>query len=107
MTQRIIILLLLLTSASCTMPEKNQLPDWLGDRRVLLRGAPQGDDSFSQGWRDGCDTSLAIVGTGTLRLVKQKIDATVAERLVSDPLYEKGYSTGSGYCTNFLDYNSG
>lgn len=108
MIQRTLLALLMLCLlASCAMPEKNMLPDWLGYKRVLLRGAPQGDDSFSQGWRDGCDTSLATVGTGTLRLVKQKMNGAIAEHLVNDPLYEKGYSTGSGYCANFLDYNSG
>lgn len=91
----------LLLNTSCSMPSA------LGYKRLFLYGAPEGNDSFSQGWRDGCDTSLATVGEGSLRLIEEKINATTARRMSKDELYDKGFSTGSGYCTNFLDYNSG
>ncbi len=98
---RVFLLATLLLSTSCTMPES------LGYKRMFLYGVPKGNDSFSQGWRDGCDTSLAIVGEGSLRLIKEKINQQTAKRMRSDELYDKGFTTGSGYCTNFLDYNSG
>lgn len=101
--KNLISVLLLFAVPACTLPEHSPL----GYKRVFLYGAPEGNDSFSQGWRDGCDTSLATVGTGTLRLIKEKINTGTAKRIINDPLYDKGYTIGSGYCTNFLDYNSG
>ncbi|MET0155140.1 MAG: hypothetical protein ABW189_03425 [Rickettsiales bacterium] len=89
--------------ASCSLPPGSPL----GYRRVLLYGAPTGGDAFSRGWRDGCDTALAIVGSGTLRLVGDKTNASYARRLSTDSAYEKGAEMGGNYCAHFLDYNSG
>lgn len=101
--KHIALIFLLLSTASCALPDHSSL----GYKRLFLYGVPEGNDSFSQGWRDGCDTSLATVGTGTLRLVKEKITPDTTRRMTHDELYDKGFTTGSGYCTNFLDYNAG
>jgi hypothetical protein len=98
-----IMISLLVSLSACALPSDSPL----GYKRMFLYGVPEGNDSFSQGWRDGCDTSLATVGTGTLRLVKEQINADTTHRMLNDPMYDKGFSIGSGYCTNFLDYNSG
>jgi hypothetical protein len=100
---KIFLLATLFIGSACTLPPDSPL----GYRRLFLYGVPKGDDPFSQGWRDGCDTSLAIVGTGALRLVKEKFNADTTEKMTNNPLYSNGFSTGSSYCTNFLDYNSG
>jgi hypothetical protein len=92
---------LLVCSSLCGCALSNT-PYALGYRRIFLRGVPQGDDSFSRGWRDGCDTSLATVGAGLLRWVPEKIPS---EQLVNDLSYRKGYSRGSNYCTAFLDWD--
>ncbi|MBL0319493.1 MAG: hypothetical protein IPP74_09450 [Alphaproteobacteria bacterium] len=70
--------------------------------RLFLRGLPQGDDSYSQGLRDGCETFLGIVGSGTLRLLPSKIDGF---RLTEDPAYARGYVDGQTYCTHYLDWD--
>lgn len=107
MTKKLILFSLIATVSACTMPEHNYLPRFVGYKTPLLYGVPEGDDSFSVGWRDGCNTSLAIAGEGALRLIKEKIDADNSYRFNKDQRYDKGYTTGSGYCANFLDYNSG
>ena len=99
----LLLLLALFNHASCTLPDRSPL----GYKRAFLYGVPEGDDNFSKGWRDGCDTSLAIAGSGTLRLVKEKINAETTYDMTHDQLYDKGFNIGSGYCANFLDYNSG
>lgn len=98
-----ISLLLIFLTTACSLPDYSAL----GHKRMFLYGVPEGNDSFSQGWRDGCDTSLATVGTGSLRLVEEKINRNTVRRMTTDELYDKGFNVGSGYCTNFLDYNSG
>ncbi len=95
-------LALLLTLTACSSSSSQ-----LGYNRVFLGGVPQGRDSFSQGWRDGCDTSMAIVGSGKLRFVEEKLNGATANRFSRDITYDKGFNIGSGYCTTFLDYNSG
>ena len=70
--------------------------------RLFMRGLPQGDDSYSQGIRDGCETFLGIVGSGTLRLLPSKIDGF---RLTEDPAYARGYVDGQTYCTHYLDWD--
>lgn len=75
----------------------------VGYKRVFLRGVPQGEDAFSVGWRDGCDTALATTGAGTLMLTQKKMDGF---RLENEALYRKGYSLGNNYCTSFLDWDT-
>jgi hypothetical protein len=99
----LILIAVLLTSTSCTLPEHSIL----GHKRLFLYGVPEGDDPFSQGWRDGCDTSLATVGEGSSRVIKEQLNSDNTYKMKTDPLYNKGFDIGSGYCTNFLDYNSG
>ncbi len=70
-------------------------------RRAYIRGLPTGDDSYSVGFRDGCQTILGITGSGTLRLLSERIDA---ERMVSDSMYVRGWHDGDGYCNDRLDW---
>lgn len=101
------VIIFIFILSSCSGVDGAKLPKWLGYKRVFLYGAPEGNDSFSKGWRDGCDTSLATGGIGSLKLIKEKINAENSYQMISDPRYDKGFTIGSGYCANFLDYNSG
>lgn len=62
---------------------------------------PYGDDSYGAGFEAGCDNFSAIVGEGTLRLIKPKFDV---ERLVNDQWYLRGYQDAATYCTFNLDW---
>jgi len=69
--------------------------------RMFLRDLPKGNDSYSQGMRDGCQTFVGIIGAGALRLLPEKIDGY---RLSSDPGYLRGFNDGGSYCTHYLDW---
>ncbi len=70
-------------------------------RKNVFNNTPSGEDSYSQGWRDGCDTYLSIVGTGFYQMIPEKWDP---ERQVRDPLYQRGYRDGGSFCTFRLDW---
>ena len=68
---------------------------------LFLRNLPQGDDPYSTGFRDGCETFMGIVGTGTLRLLPVKIDGY---KLTGNKYYARGFSDGSTHCTFYFDW---
>ena len=75
----------------------------LTPRPMLIRNLPDGDDSYSEGFRAGCNTMLGIVGTGYLRTLKINVDGY---RMVEDKLYTRGWSDGANFCTFSLNYES-
>lgn len=64
---------------------------------------PKGEDAYSQGVRDGCQTYMGIMGSGTLRTLDPKIDGY---RMSKDPEYLRGYVDGGEYCTFALDWDT-
>ena len=72
----------------------------LTPRPHQLSNIPDGDDSFSQGFRDGCNTAVGIIGTGLLRSHASTYDV---DRALEDDEYYKGYREGSTYCTYYMD----
>lgn len=87
---------------------KNDLNEYFGREGMMtprpyrLDGIPQGDDSYSQGFRDGCNTAMGVVGSGLLNSMYESsyIDAN---RVVSDEDYNQGKTLGFNYCTFHLD----
>lgn len=75
----------------------------LTPRPMLIRNLPDGDDSYSEGFRAGCNTMLGIVGTGYLRSLRINVDGY---RMVEDKLYTRGWSDGANFCTFSLNYES-
>jgi len=65
---------------------------------------PQGDDDYSQGFRDGCNTGHSIIGTG---MMSSTYDATYynTEKSVTSNDYYKGRNIGFNYCTYYNDVN--
>lgn len=70
-------------------------------RRAYVRGLPTGDDSYSVGFRNGCQTAFGLVGAGVMRLLPEKIDA---DKLVNDKMYLRGWHDGLGHCNERLDW---
>jgi hypothetical protein len=66
----------------------------------FMRGLPDGNDSYSTGFRDGCNTYQAIIGTGPLQMKAYQWDNL---RELEDAAYAKGISDGRAYCTHYLD----
>jgi len=75
---------------------------FLEPRPLLMRGIPSGEDAYSQGWRDACQTFVGIVGSGMLRMQPFAYDP---ERGVKDKEYYKGWRDGLSYCTYYTDYD--
>lgn len=63
---------------------------------------PQGDDDYSQGFRDGCNTAYGIMGTGML---SSSYDSNYYdyEKSITNNDYYKGRTIGFNYCTYYLD----
>lgn len=105
----VLLMLVCMNLASCSgnipmFREPNVKTDTiLTPRPMLIRNLPDGDDSYSEGFRAGCNTMLGLVGTGYLRTLKINVDG---HRMVEDKLYTRGWSDGANFCTFSLNYES-
>lgn len=100
-----IAIICLVSTASCW---KNDLTEYFGRHGMMtpapyrLEGIPQGDDSYSQGFRDGCNTAMSVIGSGMLNSMYE--DSYIdANRVVEDENYNQGKTLGFNYCTYHLD----
>lgn len=64
---------------------------------------PTGNDSYSQGWINGCKTAASQQAEGFYRLVKPVFDA---ERLSSDAWYLRGFQDAQDFCTLSFDWET-
>lgn len=76
---------------------------WLDPSPAFLRNLPRGDDSYSQGFRDGCKTTVGIVGPGFQRTAAPIIDGY---RMVEDKIYTRGYLDASDQCAYHIDWDT-
>lgn len=67
-----------------------------------LRNLPEGNDSFSQGFRDGCYNFVGQMGFGAMRFY----DAPVKVGFIYDNLYRQGYEHGDRYCGVYVNKNT-
>ncbi len=85
----------------------NDLKEYYGKESALtmrpayLGEMPQGDDSYSKGVRDGCNTSIAVVGTGPM--AEQYDDIYYDFDKTNDQDYYRGRTLGFNYCTYYQD----
>lgn len=70
-------------------------------RKNKFANTPSGDDPYSVGWRDGCDSIVSVVGSGTYQMITPKFPT---EKLTNDPWYLRGYRDGTSWCTFRLDW---
>ena len=59
------------------------------------------NDSYSNGYQDGCQTMTSAVGEGLGRIRGPKIDP---DKLTEDAWYLRGYDDGATACTFVLDW---
>lgn len=71
-------------------------------RPAHLGKMPQGDDSYSQGVRDGCNTAISVVGAGPMQSGYEDTYYDF-DKTISDPEYYKGRTVGFNYCTYYQD----
>lgn len=63
---------------------------------------PQGDDPYSQGVRDGCNTAIGVLGTGPITTMYDDIYYDF-DKTVNDSDYYKGRTLGFNYCSYYQD----
>lgn len=80
--------------------ELNRINNTLAPAPMFMRNTPEDEDSFSQGFRDGCSSYLGFVGSGMLRLRPFKYDVN---RSLQDQLYARGFREGASYCLYYTD----
>jgi len=90
--------------SSCTNDLKQYYgrPGAMTMRPAHMGDMPNGDDSYSQGVRDGCNTAISVVGTG---IMQTTYDQTYYDfdKSIKDPDYYKGRRLGFDYCTYYQD----
>jgi len=69
---------------------------------LLMGELPQGDDDYSQGFRDGCNTAISILGTGFQSTMFEDIYYDF-DKILESSDYFKGKTIGFDYCTYFID----
>ena len=87
---------------------KNDLKEYYGRegswtiRPAHMGEMPQGNDSYSQGVRDGCNTAISVVGSGPMTTQYEDTYYDF-DKSIKDPEYYKGRTVGFNYCTYFQD----
>jgi hypothetical protein len=69
---------------------------------LFMSNMPQGDDDYSQGFRDGCNTAMGNTGSGYLRSHGFAYDV---HRGLEDADYYRGYKIGNNYCTYYVNFS--
>lgn len=87
---------LLLSACADTYQNFGRHSMWTPKPLMLTRGIPQGNDSYSIGFRDGCNTMLGVVGSAMLRMHGSDYDVN---RGIEDKDYYLGVRMGQAYCT--------
>lgn len=72
-------------------------------RKQIFDHTPAGNESYDQGFQDGCQTATSAIGEGLYRIRGPKIDAN---RLSYDQWYLRGFQDASTYCTFNLDWET-
>lgn len=90
-----------LTGVGAHLVDDPNDPSIFVPERDKIRGAPMGNDSYSVGWRAGCQVNLSLVGAGTMRLLKEHVDP---EKLSTDKMYLRGYMDGTNFCQDRMDW---
>jgi hypothetical protein len=89
------------TGAGWFMDEGGRLGT-LTPKPLFLGELPQGDDDYSKGFRDGCNSAISVVGTGLQSMFYEDIYYDF-DKIVDSPDYYKGKTIGFDYCTYYID----
>lgn len=104
-----IFLASLVLSACSTFTNEDGSWNAMTPRPLFLRNIPEEDDSFSQGFRDGCNDSMGLSGYGGLRFHEIRWGDSItnpikyeynynAIRAMEDDQYSLGFGHGFSYC---------
>jgi hypothetical protein len=94
----LVVMMSLSLSACMNMWGERSRYGFLAPTPTWMRGLPQGSDSFSTGFRDGCYNMLGQSGYGMMRVY----DAPPEPLATYDRLYANGYMHGDRYCSTYV-----
>ncbi len=97
---KIFIIAVLLAVTSCAGAGSDSFTSSIVSKPLFMSNLPEGDDEYSVGFRHGCQTQVASIGSGFNRLNTFNYDAL---RGIESPDYYKGFRTGIIYCTYYVD----
>ena len=103
--------LFLVFFALTLLPACSSLPDMseiyaptkfgtLSPMPMQMRNIPEGQDSFSVGWRDGCNSYLGFAGSGLVQMRDFTYDIN---RSLQDKPYASGFREGASLCMYYTD----
>ena len=98
-------MVVVLLSGCSVMPDMSEVfsPREFGQSSPMpayLRNIPEGKDSFSVGWRDGCNTYLGFTGSGLVQMRGFTYDIN---RSLTDKEYTSGFREGANLCMYYTD----
>lgn len=95
----IMIICLLILTSSCNKFYQGYYKSPLKPFPLYLKNLPQGNDSFSKGYREGCINIVGQSGSGLLRIYDKSKDP----QMLSDDLYNQAYRLAERQCGAFID----
>lgn len=99
----LILTFLLLTSGCVSLVGETGKRGFASPGYLFLRNLPQGDDSYSVGFRQGCYNFIGQVGFGMSRLYETLPSNDPS--LLNDQLYKQGYMHGDRHCVVYANKN--
>ena len=95
----------MILSGCAIMPDVSQITSprefgYSSPMPQFLRNIPEGQDSFSVGWRDGCNTYLGFTGSGFVQMRGFTYDIN---RSLKDKQYTSGFREGANLCMYYTD----
>jgi hypothetical protein len=99
---KIITILIIIFISSCeSMPETW---DWGMQARPLtgVRNFPPSDTDYGKGFKDGCESTLSVVGKGWVDATTPKMNPVL---MTKNPDYASGWWDGHEQCTYILDWD--
>ncbi len=102
-TLTIIFITSILSLLSACLPtiSENGKPSSLAPTPFLMGSLPQGEDNYSQGFRDGCYNASGQNGFGFVRLFDKAPRAS--GKLYMNNLYRRGYRDGDRQCSVYVN----
>jgi len=95
------LLTILLNACAISLDEYGRPGRMFYPKPLFLSNLPQGDDKYSQGFRDGCYNFIGQNGYGMARLYDRPINPIY----ITDDLYQEGYRHGDRYCGIYINKN--
>lgn len=99
--KNIYLIITVLTLSSCMNPiDSAGNLSVFAPKPIFLRNLPQGNDSYSVGFRQGCYNMIGQTGQGMMRMYDSPYDAV---DYLNDDLYNQGYKHGDRHCGTYVN----